>query len=139
MILNKIEKKITWGDLDSLCIVFYPKYYEWMDGCSHLYFEKLGLDLVGLWHSRQLIFSLVKTSCEYFRPGRYHQEIIIETAMEKLEKKTVTMGHTIIDKSSGKTMVKGVEKRICMNVHNLDHFTAMDIPVDLHEIFKASL
>ncbi len=139
MILNRIDKKISWGDLDSLCIVFYPRYYEWMDGCSHLYFEKIGVNLVDLWHRRQLIFSLVSTSCEYFRPGRYHQEIIIETGLEKLEQKTVTMSHTIIDKSSGKVMVKGLEKRICMNVHNMDQFSAMDIPDDLYEIFTVSL
>lgn len=139
MILNRIERKISWGDLDSLCIVFYPKYYEWMDECTHLFFDKIGLDLVGLWHKRQLIFSLVGTSCDYFSPGRYHQTIIIETVMEKFEKKTITMGHTIIDKSSGKIIVKGLEKRICMNVNNLDHFTAMDIPADLHEIFMSSL
>jgi YbgC/YbaW family acyl-CoA thioester hydrolase len=139
MIVNRIEKKISWGDLDSLCIVFYPKYYEWMDGCTHLYFEKIGLDLVRLWHERKLIFSLVSTSCDYFRPGRYHQEIVVETVMEKLEKKTVTMGHTIMDKHSGKIMVKGLEKRICMNVHNLDQFSAMDIPDDLARIFNTSL
>ena len=57
------------GDLDALCIVFYPRYYEWMDGCTHLFFEKINLDLVELWKKRQLIFSLVKTSCEYVLPG----------------------------------------------------------------------
>ena len=139
MIQNKIERKITWGDLDSLCIVFYPKYYEWIDGCSHLFFEKIDLDLVQLWKKRHLIFSLVNTSCEYFSPGRYHQEIIITTHIENLEKKTVTMNHMITDKSTGTVMIRGVEKRICMNVKDMDNFNALNIPDDIYEIFKKSL
>lgn len=139
MIRNKVDRKISWGDLDSLCIVFYPKYYEWIDGCSHLFFEKINLDLVKLWRERHLIFSLVKTSCEYFSPGRYHQEIVIETYIEMLEQKTVTMNHTITDRMSGKIMVRGLEKRICMNVKDLDQFNAMDIPDDIHGILKNSL
>lgn len=139
MIQNKIERRILWGDLDSLCIVFYPKYYEWIDGCSHLFFEKISLDLVKLWKNRQLIFSLVKTSCEYIRPGRYLQDIVIATHIEKLEKKTITVHHSITDKATGKVMVRGVEKRICMGVEDLNNFKAMDIPEDIYEIFENCL
>ncbi|OGR27090.1 MAG: hypothetical protein A2277_18245 [Desulfobacterales bacterium RIFOXYA12_FULL_46_15] len=104
-----------------------------------MFFEKISLDLVKLWRNRQLIFSLVKTSCEYIRPGRYLQDIIITTHIEKLEKKTVILNHAITDKSTGKIMVKGVEKRICMGVEDLNNFKAMDIPEDIYEIFKNCL
>ena len=87
MIQNKIEKIIMWGDLDSLGIVFYPKYYDWIDGYSHLFFDKISLNLVELWKKRQIVFGLIKTSCDYFSPGRYHQKIIITTHIEKIEKK----------------------------------------------------
>jgi len=26
-------------------IVFYPRYYEWIDACGHLFFESIGLNI----------------------------------------------------------------------------------------------
>ena len=134
MIQNKIEKQIMWGDLDSLGIVFYPRYYEWMDGCSHLFFEKISREWVELCKSCQVMFGLRKTSCEYFIPGRYHQKMIITTQIETLEKKTVTLKHIITNKSNNRIMVRGIEKRVCLDVKEPENLKAMDIPDDIYEI-----
>lgn len=139
MIQNKIERKIMWGDLDSLGIVFYPKYYDWIDSCSHLFFEKISLDLAELWKERQIVFGLTKTSCDYFSPGRYHQEIIITTHIKKIERKNVTIKHIITNKSNDRIMVRGFEKRTCMNVKEPEALNAMDIPDDIYDIFKKAL
>ncbi|HUU80038.1 MAG TPA: acyl-CoA thioesterase, partial [Acidobacteriota bacterium] len=69
---NIVERKIMWGDLDSLGIVFYPRYYEWIDACGHLFFESISLNIGDLWRERKIIFGLVETSSRYFKPGRYH-------------------------------------------------------------------
>lgn len=139
MIENTIEKKILWGHLDPVGIVYYPKYYEWIDGATHQLFEKMSLNLVELWKTRQLQFGLVKTSCDYFSPGRYHQEILISSRIEKLEEKTVTVRHYIQNKSDRRVMVSGIEKRICIFEDQPDHFRACNIPEDLVEIFKTAL
>jgi len=65
-----VERKIMWGDLDALGIVFYPRYYEWIDGCGHLFFEAAGFRQGDLWKERGLIFGLVETSCKYFCSGQ---------------------------------------------------------------------
>ncbi len=31
-----LKKKVSWGDLDPLGIVFYPRYYEWIDAASQI-------------------------------------------------------------------------------------------------------
>ena len=49
-----IEKKtIAWGDLDALGIVFYPRYYEWIDAGAHLFFDSVKINLAVLWRERQ--------------------------------------------------------------------------------------
>lgn len=53
---NIVERKIMWGDLDSMGIVFYPRYYEWIDACSHLFFESIDLNLVKLTEKMHLGF-----------------------------------------------------------------------------------
>ncbi|WP_462270538.1 acyl-CoA thioesterase [Desulfobacter sp.] len=139
MIENKVEKKIMWGDLDSLGIVFYPRYYEWIDGCSHLFFEKISFDLIGLWTERQVGFSLIETFANYFSPGRYHQDIVILTRIGKLQKKAVTIHHTIMDKASEKMMVRGYEKRVCIDARDPGNFKAMEIPDDVCRLFRQAM
>ncbi len=131
-----VERKIMWGDLDALGIVFYPRYYEWIDGCGHLFFEAAGFRQGDLWKERGLIFGLVETSCKYFAPGRYHQEIRIVTTLDALEEKRVLLKHEIRSSEDDVLMVRGFERRICLDVSDPDHFRAVAIPGDIFEILK---
>lgn len=139
MLQNTIEKKILWGHLDPVGIVYYPRYYEWIDGSTHQLFEKLSLNLVSLWKTRHLQFGLVKSSCDYFSPGRYHQKILISSHLEKLEEKTIMIRHDISNLSDQKILVRGIEKRICIEGDKPDHFRACKIPEDIYQIFKNAL
>lgn len=133
---NVVERKIMWGDLDSLGIVFYPRYYEWIDACGHLFFESLNLTIGEIWQTRKILFSLLETSCRYFKPGRYHQMIRILTYISALEKKTVVLRHTIQCSLTDTLMVEGFEKRICVEVSDPGNLRAIDIPDDIYAILK---
>ncbi len=134
-----VEKKIMWGDLDSLGIVFYPRYYEWIDACGHLFFEAIDLNLGELWKTRALQFGLVETGCRYRMPGRYHDMIKIYTRIDSLTSKTILLSHTIRRASTGEVMVEGFERRICMDVSNLQEFRAVDIPRDIYQVLLKAM
>lgn len=133
---NIVERKIMWGDLDSLGIVFYPRYYEWIDACGHQFFEAINLNLGMLWHERKILFGLVETSCRYFKPGRYHQEISILTNIDSLDKKTLVLKHIIRASADDVLMVEGLEKRICLDVSDPLNFRGMDIPEDIYTVLS---
>jgi len=133
---NIVERKIMWGDLDSLGIVFYPRYYEWIDACGHLFFESISLNIGDLWRERKIIFGLVETSSRYFKPGRYHQEIRIITTIDALEKKTVLLKHIIRGSRNDELLVEGSEKRICLDVSDPENFQVIDIPPDIFSLLK---
>jgi YbgC/YbaW family acyl-CoA thioester hydrolase len=134
-----VERKITWGDLDSLGIVFYPRYYEWMDACGHLFFEAIGMNLGDLFHGRHIQFGLIETGFKYFKPGRYHQTIRIVTRLTELDKKTLGLKHGIHCATRNKIMAEGFEKRICMDVADPENIKAMDIPDDIFTVLKTAL
>jgi len=133
---NIVDKKIMWGDLDSLGIVFYPRFYEWIDACGHLFFESIKLNIGELWRDRKIIFGLSETSCRYFKPGRYYQKIRIITNIDALEEKTIVLKHSIQAKTNKILMVEGLEKRICLDVSNPLDFKAIDIPKDIFNVLK---
>ena len=138
MKINVVERRIMWGDLDALGIVFYPRYYEWIDACGHLFFESIGLPIGEMWKDRKIIFGLAGTSCRYFTPGRYHQTLRITTAIERLDEKTVTLKHVIRVSPDGGLAAEGMEERICLDASDPDRFRAVTIPPDLHEVLRAA-
>lgn len=134
-----VERRILWGDLDSLGIVFYPRYYEWIDACGHLFFDAIGINLGRLLEERGLIFGLAETGCRYFRAGRYDQRIRIITTLEQLGDKLLVLRHGIEDMATGALMVEGTEKRICLDVSDPERFRAVTIPQDLRETLLSAL
>lgn len=136
MFINSVDRKVMWGDLDSLGIVFYPRFYEWFDASGHLFFEALGLNLGRLRQERGLCFGLAETLARYLAPGRYHQEIRIDTSVAGLAAKTVILDHEIVEAASGRVLVRGQEKRICLDVSDPANFHARDIPADVHRALE---
>ena len=134
-----VKRRIMWGDLDSLGIVFYPKYYEWVDACAHLFFESIDLRLDELWGKRNLLFGLIETSSQYNSPGRYHDSIEIITELETLAAKIIAFKHTIVRGSDGSVMLTAREKRICMDVTDPENIRAVDIPSDIYAVLKGAI
>jgi len=136
---NIVERKIMWGDLDALGIVFYPRYYEWIDGCGHLFFETINLSLKSLSEKRQINFGLIETGCRYFKPGRYHQTIQIVTQLDELDRKTILLRHQILLVDDGSLIVEGHEKRICMDISDPEKIKARDIPKDIYAALENAM
>jgi YbgC/YbaW family acyl-CoA thioester hydrolase len=138
MLVNTVVKRIMWGDLDSLGIVFYPRYYEWIDASGHLFFEACGLNLDRLWRERGLTFGLAETSCRYLAPGRYHQTLEIRTSLAELGGKTAVLSHQLVDQAAGALLVDGREVRICLDVSDPERFRAREIPADVRARLEAA-
>jgi YbgC/YbaW family acyl-CoA thioester hydrolase len=136
MVQSVLEREIAWGDLDALGIVFYPRYYEWIDAAGHHFFKTINLNLYELWERRSIQFGLLETSCRYLKPGRYGQKIKIKSQLEELSKKTVLLRHRIYQALQEELMAEGFEKRVCMNVADPRNFKAIDIPEDIFAILE---
>jgi len=126
-----------WGDLDPLGIVFYPRFYEWIDACGHLFFEKINLNMMALWRDKRIAFGLVETSCRYFKPGKYLGIIRITTSIDTLEERTVLLRHNI-RASNDALMAEGLEKRICLDVSDPENFRAIYIPPDIYNVLESA-
>lgn len=134
-----VERKIMWGDLDPLGIVFYPRYYEWMDASGHLFFESLGLALGNLLKERHITFGLKQTSCRYYHPGRYHDVVQVRTSLAELGSKEVLLRHLIVRMADERTLVEGEERRVCLDVSHPGVIRSLEIPSDIMEILSSAV
>lgn len=139
MLESVMKRRIMWGDLDALGIVFYPRYYEWFDSCAHQFFEIIGLPHDRLWKEQGIVFGLAETQCRYLNAGRYHQQIKILTRIQELNKRGLTLKHIITHAEGDKILVVGMEKRICMDASNAQHLKISTIPEVVYQILEHAL
>lgn len=139
MFENVIERRIMWGDLDALGIVFYPRYYEWIDACAHQFFEAINIPHDQMWEKHGIVFGLAKTQCRYKQAGRYHQRINIGTRLTELSTKGLTLKHTITKKEDGSIVLIAIEKRICLDARDKHDLKIKTIPKTVYKLLEKAL
>ena len=103
-----------------------------MDEATHIFFEKIGLNLLELLNRRNIIFALVETGARYIRPARYHDEVQIFSYLKEIKEKTLVMAHEIRLKDNT-LLVKGYEERICLKKIQ-DNFKAIPFPEEVRQV-----
>jgi len=59
--------------------------------------------------------------------------------VDVLADKTLVLKHAIRERPTGTLLVEGYEKRICLDVSDLNNFRAIDIPDDILTVLKDAM
>ena len=109
--------QVGWGDCDPAGIVFYPRFYAWMDTVSHVLARAMGIsreamlppqpDLVG--------FPVVGTQAEYLSPARMDDVLEVRTRVARVGRSSLSLRHEIVrlnTDGSEELLVRGREDRV---------------------------
>lgn len=80
---NRRNVRIEWGDCDPAGIIYYPRYFEFIDASTwHLFERALGMkphDFFTFYESAG--FPVVATRGRFIRPTRYGDDVVIESTI----------------------------------------------------------
>jgi 4-hydroxybenzoyl-CoA thioesterase len=113
MLSNERPIRVQWGDCDPAGIVFYPRYFEWMDASTILLFEKA----TGLTKIKMLEkyggagLALLEARAVFKAASQYGDDIRIETRITEF-RRTVFMVQHRITRADGALAVEGFETRL---------------------------
>jgi len=112
-----VRVQVGWGDCDPAGIVFYPRFYAWMDTVSHVLARAMGIsreamlppqpDLVG--------FPVVGTQAEYLSPARMDDVLEVRTRVARVGRSSLSLRHEIVrlnTDGSEELLVRGREDRV---------------------------
>ena len=93
-----VRVQVGWGDCDPAGIVFYPRFYAWMDTVSHVLAREMGIpresmippgsDLFG--------FPVVGTQAQYFTPARMDDLLEVRTWVARVGRSSLSLRHEIV-------------------------------------------
>jgi 4-hydroxybenzoyl-CoA thioesterase len=103
---------VQWGDCDPAGIVFYPRYFEWLDASTILLFEKAtGLTKVRMlekYNGAGLV--LLEARAVFKVASRYGDDIEIETEITEFRRSSFFVHHQV--KKGDVLALEGFETRL---------------------------
>lgn len=133
-----VRVQVSWGDCDPAGIVFYPRFYAWMDTASHALARELGIPREAMLPpSRDLVgFPVVATQAEYMTPARMDDVLEVRTRVARVGRTSLRLSHEIVrvEQDGGETLVaRGREDRVFI-VHTPDGLKSQDLTPAMRQV-----
>ena len=81
MLINKRELHIEFGDCDPGGIVYFPRYFEFVDACTTALFERAGLPVPQTYKIYGIAgIPLVEAKAQFFVPSQFGDHVVVESA-----------------------------------------------------------
>jgi len=111
-----VRVQVGWGDCDPAGIVFYPRFYAWMDMVSHVLAREMGIPRESMIPpgTDMLGFPVVGTQAQYLIPARMDDVLEVRTWVSRVGRSSLSLRHEIVrvDDGSGELLVRGREDRV---------------------------
>jgi len=112
-----VRVQVGWGDCDPAGIVFYPRFYAWMDTVSHVLAREMGIAREAMLPPRAelLGFPVVGTQAQYVSPARMDDVLEVRAWVARVGRTSLSLRHEIlrIEPDGTETLiVRGGEDRV---------------------------
>jgi acyl-CoA thioester hydrolase len=91
--------RVTWVDTDAADVVHYSNYFRFFERAEEEFYRHLGFDFTNF-KERGLWFPRVEASCQYKKPARYSDLLVVEVSVEDLKEKSVKLGFKVVNEKS---------------------------------------
>ena len=140
MLINKRELRVEFGDCDPGGIVYFPRYFEFVDACTTALFERAGLPLPQTYKVYGIAgIPLVEAKAQFFVPSQFGDRLIVESAVTEWGRSSFYVRHQLF--KEGTLAVEVTEKRVWV-VRTSDgpvRFKSKSIPWEVKEKFSSPL
>ena len=107
--------EVMWGDCDAASVVFYPRYYEWFDACTHALLDSVGLDHHTLRRAHGMVGTpLVQASATFLSPATFGDVLVAESRISRVGERGFTVRQRL--SLGDRVIVEGEENRVWARV-----------------------
>jgi acyl-CoA thioester hydrolase len=120
-----IKRHVTFAETDVAGVMHFSNYYRWMEEVEHAFFRSVGMSVIQDVDGVMVSWPRVITSCEYFAPLRFEDEIDLELTITDLTEKAMT--YEVLFVKDGRRLARGRTKAVCCELRD-GQFRSIAIP-----------
>ncbi len=84
------SRTVQFSETDLAGIAHFANFFRWMEEAEHAYFRSLGLSVRTEYQDQHLGWPRVNTSCEFFAPARFEDQLQLKLRIAKIGEKSIT-------------------------------------------------
>lgn len=125
---------VRFAHVDAAAIVFYPRYFEMLNGAVEDWFAAMGCDFRRMHMTRRMGVPTVRLESQFVAPSSLGDVLTISLSPQHLSTSSCALDFTMT--SGGRDRVRGAMTLVCMN---LDLQKSMPWPDALRSALEAHL
>jgi len=111
MLINRRTILLEWGDCDPAGIVYFPRYMEYGDGCTHALFERVGLPKPRMQEKYGIVgIPIVDVKAKFLMPSKYSETLTVESSVTEWGHSSFVVSHKFL--RAKEVAVEITEKRV---------------------------
>ena len=93
--ITKSRFRVRYAETDQMGMVYYANYFVWMEIGRTDFCRECGFSYADLEREEQAFLPVAEADCRYRAPARYDDEIIVETGIERLNRRLIEFSYKI--------------------------------------------
>ena len=106
----QVTHRVNFYDTDAMEVVHHANYIRWFEIGRVAYLRRIGITLGALMDAGY-VFPITKVSAEFQAPGRFDDELVIETTATALTKVKMAFSYHILNEQ-GTLLVRGFSENV---------------------------
>ena len=109
-----VDYHVNFYDTDAMAVVHHSNYIRWFEIGRVEYLRSIGITLDDMMNDGY-VFPITEISAKYHSPGRFDDELLIETTATALTKAKMAFDYRILRKGTGELLVSGHSQNVFTN------------------------
>jgi 4-hydroxybenzoyl-CoA thioesterase len=136
-----VRVQVAWGDCDPAGIVFYPRFYAWMDMGSHVLARAMGIAREQTLppHPDLLGFPVVGTQAEFLAPARIDDVLEVRTRVARVGRSSLSLSHEVLrvePSGAEELLARGREDRVFIGRDERGQMRSREITPHMREVLE---
>ncbi|RMG49320.1 MAG: acyl-CoA thioesterase [Acidobacteria bacterium] len=113
--VTETRLRVRYAETDQMGIVYHANFLIWFEVGRVDYCRRHGLDYHELEQQQGLFLAVSEARCRYIRPARFDEEIIVQTSLKRLRRRSLTFAYRVLRVADGAVLAEGETVHIVVN------------------------
>jgi acyl-CoA thioester hydrolase len=105
--------RVRYAETDQMGVVYYANYLVWMEVGRTDFCKSLGFDYRDM-EKEGAFMAVAEANCRYVAPAKYDYPILVQTRLDRINRKMVTFSYSILNDETGQILAEGRTVHITM-------------------------